>query len=587
MIEQMTSLIEITEACKHYMYPAEDSGLSCKDRILACLRVFLNRIYYFYTQSSFSLNGVKFEFITDSKLFNKFYDLTTKQKTLVDVDNVEKINNVFQRFKKTLDHQKYHSKLDEIQTIIDSFSIQPPIPEPKQPPNVESIPNTDIKPSTPKISSSSPSTLDLFNMYDKCWVEEKHDFDLSKITRDTPKDKITPGNIEELTEKLRRQFTSFAQKDLDSKNHFGFIDKHDLEEINGKQPPVYVRADLHGDLKSLLENLRTLQAQGILDDHFKCKNGAHLVFLGDYCDRSAYGTYILELLMQLSEENPGHVHFIRGNHEDTSIHFKYAGNDTRLFEMLLDQGDKSNQFREALDNFYSTLPLNTYFGLKDSQGKRQYCLLTHGMFEPAIDVSDLLDNQPSGSVVFVPKNRELSDRVKKLAEGDPNDYVTKCALRVVELVKKINHQVENSLSLCNWADAKTEGDLLESDLGLLGNRACKICPSDIDAYLTLSSVVNKVNILLRGHSHIYAHAKLDEKVVATTLTMGVEGDRTPDKDVAYLLIPDRTGWKKQLITRTKHSSDSQISGLYDINVDETTIHADNFMNMIREIFSII
>src|SRR5262249_30166070 len=104
---------------------------------------------------------------------------------------------------------------------------------------------------------------------------------------------------------------------------FGFIEKRDL----AKESKIFVRADLHGDLKSLFENIQTLQKQGLLDEHYRCKPNVQLVLLGDYEDRGTNTMQVLELLTTLRMENPTQVTLIRGNHESLDINVGYAGND--------------------------------------------------------------------------------------------------------------------------------------------------------------------------------------------------------------------------------------------------------------------
>jgi len=90
----------------------------------------------------------------------------------------------------------------------------------------------------------------------------------------------------------------FKKQGINNQNHYGFIDKYDLDpSVKGNK--IYMRADPHGDLKSVFENIKTLQQQGHLDENFRCKQGVHLVFLGDYGDRGDHGTQILDLLMGL------------------------------------------------------------------------------------------------------------------------------------------------------------------------------------------------------------------------------------------------------------------------------------------------
>ncbi len=128
-----------------------------------------------------------------------------------------------------------------------------------------------------------------------------------------------PVNIERVEKVLNKSISRYRNQikklgiDLDDKDfeeaHYGFIMKKDLEPASR----IFVRADLHADLKSLLENLNEIQKAGLLDEKFKCQPGVELVFLGDYTDRGQHDLQVLELLACLRLENPDQVHLLKGN----------------------------------------------------------------------------------------------------------------------------------------------------------------------------------------------------------------------------------------------------------------------------------
>jgi hypothetical protein len=87
---------------------------------------------------------------------------------------------------------------------------------------------------------------------------------------------------------------------------------------------VYFRGDLHGDLRSLLANLTWLNEQGYLRGFDIVRSNFHMVFLGDFTDRGAYGVEVLYTLLRLKLANPERVFLTRGNHEEAAMQSRYG-----------------------------------------------------------------------------------------------------------------------------------------------------------------------------------------------------------------------------------------------------------------------
>jgi len=130
---------------------------------------------------------------------------------------------------------------------------------------------------THKFYIAENKVANLMDQFTKAWDINTQEFDLSGH----------PFNPEQFANMLSSHAEQFKKVDVSSEQHFGYIEKFDLDP--SQKPKIYMRADLHGDLKSLIENLRSLQQQKLLDENFRCQPGVHLVFLGDYCDRGSYG----------------------------------------------------------------------------------------------------------------------------------------------------------------------------------------------------------------------------------------------------------------------------------------------------------
>ena len=150
---------------------------------------------------------------------------------------------------------------------------------------------------------------------------------------------------------------------------------------------IYLHADLHGDIRSLLADLAWLNRNGYLRGFEVIKPGFHLVFFGDYTDRGTYGVEVLYTLLRLKLANPDRVHLSRGNHEEVSIAARYGflsagrvkyGADFDVVKVL---------------RTYDFLPVVIWLG---SGGNYIQC--NHGGMEPGFDPRRLLG--AAGPVAF-------------------------------------------------------------------------------------------------------------------------------------------------------------------------------------------
>ncbi len=400
----------------------------------------------------------------------------------------------------------------------------------------------------------------LIERYTLAWCQQKGEFDTSKLE----------FNGIRFMSLLLKHTKFYTKSDVDYKKNLGFIEKFDLAPE--PLPQFFVRADLHGDLKSLIENLRTLRNQGQLDENFKCQPGVHLIFLGDYCDRGQYGTQIIELLALLCQENPQNVHLVRGNHEDIALNKMLCGNDKRL-KTILDGTYTSN----SLDWFYKTLPLTIYFSINGA-AQRQYVQFTHALFEPTMDPASLLAQSTPYAYQVVPKSRQLSERIKLIAEsGNTADPIVTAAQRLAQIARdSVFMPIEKEMTLYNWADIEYEDDE-PSHLAGFHARRYRLNANDIICYLKLSSPEHRVEMIFRGHGHIFeylADPDNEEKLIVTTLPIGMNCDKTyirgyPDQlDRAYIIRTDVhvSNWTKQAILRaTSQEWSQEVTSFYPIH----------------------
>lgn len=209
----------------------------------------------------------------------------------------------------------------------------------------------------------------------------------------------TNTNVKRLRKTLEAHNKQFKSYEYNPKA-LGFIEKRDL-------PPskIFVKANLNGNLKELLENLQQLQSQGMLDKDYRCKKDAHLIFLGNFMGEESDNLLVAELLASLKLENPEQVHLIRGAHE-------YLPKNEVQAKKLSDQlKGKTACLRE----FYETMPLSLYMSqVSDENQPKKYIQFSHRTLEVSADPAEILDSDDSYKSMEVLKIRQLSERVSKL-----------------------------------------------------------------------------------------------------------------------------------------------------------------------------
>ncbi len=255
----------------------------------------------------------------------------------------------------------------------------------------------------------------------------------SKIKKPT---KITPKTLIKSLDDY-----NYKSPSLDPKTYIGKIEKIDLE----KDSKLILKADFHGDFFSLIEHLKALQKQGILDANLKVskesKGKVVIAFLGDYLDRGEYSFEIVDLLIKLKINNPDEVVLIKGNHENLEISNSYIHQNEKHFYL-----DKN--LCKKLSLFFSTLPLAVFVGSKDENDKYQYTCLSHGALDPDIDVTEVLQSRSKKATMYIRKDKKasLSKRIsnllpKHLIEKKLSDI--KSTIQALE--EFINNQTANNL----------------------------------------------------------------------------------------------------------------------------------------------
>jgi len=359
-------------------------------------------------------------------------------------------------------------------------------------------------------------------------------------------------------ERVIKRFNAFGalfDSKVDLTQNYGYIKKKEVP----KGSKIFVRADLHGDLKSLIENLKAMQKEGLLDENFKCKTGTYMVFCGDYMDRGNYSLDVAEFLATLKMENPDQVFLIRGNHEYRRTNeFPFMYKDPNFLQFL-------NDHPATLDRFYENMPLSLYM----AEDGGEFVQFTHGLFELHIDPSKMLESDQT-RMVIAKDDHSFSQRVQKLATEKPAT-LTKyhlAAQRITELKAQEFDRSTEDATVYNWGDVYANRPVR---LISLEARYWNLPPEDVKHALRLMSTVRKVKLLFRGHQHQFQHGVHDGKVVVTTLPVGMDSKAykrffAGQLDRAYILETDQKvkDWEKRAFLRQTGASEVRITKAYPI-----------------------
>jgi hypothetical protein len=310
---------------------------------------------------------------------------------------------------------------------------------------------------------------ELMKEYNARWDVTKQDYDRGNEI-------FKFENVKARLDETLKFFNSRFPPRCDYISNFGLVQKLDISP----KSKIYVRADLHGDLKSLVENLNELQKQGLLDENFKCAENFRMIFLGDYMDRGYYSLQIAEILAHLKLQNPGNVFLIRGNHE-TLEQNEQNSYGTPLLPYIRDISSAS-----LLSQFYQNMPLSVLVAEKTELDcdPKHYTLFTHGTFELSTDLDPLLHMKGDNEIVLIPRTRKLSERVAKLCANPapqlPNaerekflkergTYTFERELFEEETKKYYNQQIYSIQAKITYleklkSESKLSGDALEKHL---------------------------------------------------------------------------------------------------------------------------
>jgi len=382
-----------------------------------------------------------------------------------------------------------------------------------------------------------------------------------------------PFDLNGFTE-LLEAYTSNCGKYAVREQEVGYV----MKKVLPHDSEIFTRGDLHGDLRSLLDNLNVLQQQGLLNEHFECMPFFHMLFLGDYVDRGPYSVHVLQVLLTLHMENRN-VILIQGNHEAINMNDFYNKVDGYLTMLLQD-----DRGRISLERAYKSMPLGAYIGVEVKEGVisspyKQFVAFAHGGQE-FIDLNELLKSPTSEEYLGIPKKRVLSPRIQSVFSSrmvpiglsmNRQRRLVKAAITICGLFQEhLLSLKSDTMTSLSWGDMQEDGN--DTQLGALAKRDWNLSPNDLKQYFDLNSIDVRIKMLFRGHEHTlrkhcFTCTDGRKKLVAITLptspnTPWARKTYQDQADVAYVLKlagPKVKDWLKTLYQRPVYSRETFVA----------------------------
>ena len=183
-----------------------------------------------------------------------------------------------------------------------------------------------------------------------------------------------------------------------------------------EESEIFFHADLHGDVRSLIADMTWLNEKGYLRGFSIARPNFHMIFLGDYTDRGAYGVEVLYTLLRLKLANPDQVFLVRGNHEEVSLQARYGF----LAEGRAKYGPEFDV--QKVERAYDFLPVVIYAGCGED-----FLQCNHGGMEPGFSPHRLLEAASPLSFQFLGtlnQRQFLAAHPEWLAESDADSRQT-------------------------------------------------------------------------------------------------------------------------------------------------------------------
>ncbi len=279
---------------------------------------------------------------------------------------------------------------------------------------------------------------------------------------------------------------------------------------------LYIHGDLHGDIFSLLEELKKLQSEGIIDNNFKIiKPDTNLLFLGDYVDRGNYGTEVLYTIARLTLANPDNVIALRGNHENIN--------------MFLDSNKFNAAQKEKFNNIYGNINWipNTFENeseKKNFERRKNRLESSYGFVNEVQEKFEDLDKEKylllNRTYDFLPtvfylgskdENKNITNYIQCCHAGIDDDYNPKTFLNTKDTNYQIIEQTDHmgfplgekpanpNYSGHLWSDFHVNS---KQKSGVNLGRGFIYSKEETEEKLQkYSSETSKVNGIIRGHQH--------------------------------------------------------------------------------------
>ena len=168
-----------------------------------------------------------------------------------------------------------------------------------------------------------------------------------------------------------------------------------VKDINKE---VFVIGDLHGNMKSLLKIIKTIEQA----------NPKYVIFLGDIVDRGPYQLECLILILALKIKQPNKYIFLKGNHESLEINQYYGFYQDFIFKFK-DQ----KKFKDVLA-LYKVLPICAVVN------RTVLCL--HGGIPEDFEVLEKLKGVKTQDPASLFKN--VAKSLKQIMWNDPKSNLT-------------------------------------------------------------------------------------------------------------------------------------------------------------------
>lgn len=300
---------------------------------------------------------------------------------------------------------------------------------------------------------------------------------------------------------LRRYTTEFAANLGPTRPILDFLGIVE-ERVVPVGSTLFVQADLHSDILSLLELLSFWKSKGYMDEEYRTRPDCHIFFLGDYIDRGVNDIEVLSLILQLRLENPNTIHLTRGNHEEVAMSAQFALPSHKAF---------LEQHEEELNRCFQTFPLAFFVTAQEpylKQGRmpqRQYVHMSHGLFPINVNTSQWLTGETHSIPIL-----------KRFHEGEFFFRPTS------EKALRASHEL--SSRFVGKAEAFNPEGFMWNDVGdttqpSTRGKGFEFSPQDLFLFRQASgSSVAKLCAFVRGHQHkLEEVSTVDDKVYLTTL----------------------------------------------------------------------